>query len=168
MARRFNRLRRGVVGFGVLAALTGAASASAATTRQAELSGQAEVLREINLARVTRGIPPLRISKILNVPARFHGTYLARTGILDHDGQDGRPFYVRLYAAGFSRRKAVGENLGLIGGCSPDAADVMVDMWLSSPGHRANLLSPRFKVVGISVVQAADCEQTIYTTDFGA
>lgn len=139
--------------------------AGAATT--AELSGQTELLKEVNKARTSRGLAPLRLSTVLSRPARQHSAYLARTGQLDHNGADGRPFYVRLYKAGFPRTRAVGENLGLSGGCATDLAKTMVDMWLDSPGHRKNLLSRQFKVVGIAVVAATDCNSTVYATDFG-
>lgn len=139
--------------------------AHGATT--AELTGQSELLKEVNKARVKRGVPALKLSKVLSRPARQHSAYLARAGKLDHDGVDGKPFYVRLYAAGYSRRKAVGENLGMAGGCSTDLSSTMVDMWLHSPAHKANLLSKRFKYVGIAVVTAADCSNTVFATDFG-
>jgi uncharacterized protein YkwD len=150
---------------GAATALVGVPAASAMT--QAEVSGQSELLVEINAARAGHGRAPLRTSRVLARPARSHSVFLARTGELDHDGADGKPFYVRLYKAGFSRAKAVGENLGMSSGCETDLAKTMVKMWLRSPGHRANLLSKRFKVVGLAVVAAPDCSNTIYTTDFG-
>ena len=74
---------------------------------------------------------------------------------------------MRLYKAGYSKTKAVGENLGMSSGCETNLAKTMVRMWLHSPGHRANLLSKRFKVVGLAVVTAQNCSNTVYTTDFG-
>ena len=148
-----------------VALLTGTPVAGAATT--AELTGQTQLLREMNAARTARGLAPLRLSRVLSRPARQHSAYLARKGELDHNGADGRPFYVRLYKAGFPRTRAVGENLGLSSGCATDLAKTMVDMWLDSPGHRRNLLSTNFKVVGIAIVAASDCTSTVYATDFG-
>ena len=158
---------RRVLALAALVASATAVPASAGTQTTAELQAKSDLLVKINAARTSRGIPALTLSRVLGVPAVRHSRYLARTGELDHNGADGRPFYVRLYAAGFSRRKAVGENLGLIAGCSTDAAAVMVKMWLASPGHRRNLLSKNFKVVGLAVVQSPACAPTIYTTDFG-
>ncbi len=143
----------------------GVPAAQGATT--AERGEQVRVLKEMNKARTSRGLAPLRLSPLLSRPARRHGAYLARTGTLDHTGADGKPFYVRLYRAGYPRTKAVGENLGSSGGCSTNLATTMVRMWLDSPGHRANLLSRRFKVVGVAVVAAPDCTSTVYATDFG-
>lgn len=151
-----------------LAALCAAVAAPGAMAQSPdEIAAKADLLREVNAARTARGVAPLRLSRVLGAPAVRHSTYLARTGRLDHTGADGRPFYVRLYAAGFSRRKAVGENLGMIGGCSTDAAKIMVQMWLDSPPHRRNLLSKNFKVVGLAVIKDRNCAQTVYTTDFG-
>lgn len=150
---------------GAFVALVGVPAASGAT--QKELRGQSVLLVEMNAARADHGLPPLRLSRVLARPARSHSAYLARTGRLDHNGADGRPFYVRLYKAGFSKRKAVGENLGMSSGCRTDLARTMVGMWLDSPGHRANLLSRRFRVVGLAVVTASNCSNTVYTTDFG-
>ena len=150
---------------GTVVALVGVPVASGAT--QKELSGQSVLLSEMNAARADHGLAPLRVSQVLARPARSHSVYLARTGKLDHDGADGKPFYVRLYRAGYSKKKTVGENLGISSGCETDLAKTMVRMWLDSPGHRANLLSTRFKAVGLAVVAASDCSNTVYTTDFG-
>lgn len=144
-----------------------APAAVAAPLTPAELSSRVQLLRVMNATRISHGLRPLAMSRILNRPAVSHSRYLARSGQLTHDGADGRPFYVRLYGAGFSRRRAVGENLGMIGGCSLNAAKVMVRMWLRSPGHRRNLLDPGYRVVGLAVVKDAACRQTVYTTDFG-
>lgn len=150
---------------GTTLAFAGVSGASGATS--AEISGQSRLLVEMNVARAQHNLSPLRHSQVLTRPARQHSAYLARAGTLDHDGADGTPFYARLYRAGFSRRKAVGENLGMSSGCATDLARTMVKMWLDSPGHRANLLSKRFKVVGLAVVTAPDCSNTVYATDFG-
>ncbi len=159
-------------GVRIVAAMMCAAAAAVAVpvagaATQAELSGQSALLREVNKARTARGLLPLRLSTVLSRPARQHSAYLAGVGVLDHDGADGKPFYVRIYRAGYSREKAVGENLGMASGCSTGMSSTMVDMWLKSPGHRRNLLSSRFRNIGIAVVAAGDCSNTIYTTDFG-
>jgi len=106
-------------------------------------------------------------TRTLAKPALSHGRYLARIGDLDHRGADGRPFWIRIHRAGYSPRKAVGENLGMIGGCHLRDGDLMVRMWLRSPGHRRNLLSRSFRNVGIAVVPAKDCSNTVYATVFG-
>ena len=46
--------------------------------------------------------------------------------------------------AGFPANRRMGENLALVSGCDRAAATLTVNMWLKSPGHRVNLLNPRF------------------------
>ena len=148
-------------------AAIGVPAAQAAPLTRAEMKSRVTLLKEMNATRVSHGLRPLRMSRVLNRPAVRHSQFLARTGLLQHDAANGNPFYVRLYGAGYSRRKAVGENLGMIGGCSLDASKVMIRMWLDSPSHRRNLLDPSYRYVGLAVVQASNCDQTVYTTDFG-
>ncbi len=155
-----------VIAMGATLVLAGVPSANGVATH-AELTGQSELLVAMNAERAKHGVAPLRISRILAGPARRHSAYLARIGQLDHNGVDGRPFYVRLHKAGFSQRRVVGENLGMTSGCATNVSRAIVRMWLGSPGHRANLLSKRFKVVGLAVVAAPDCSNTVYATDFG-
>jgi uncharacterized protein YkwD len=147
------------------AALAGAPAAGAAGT--AEQVGQRELLRAVNQARAQHGLAPLRRSALLSRPARRHSAYVARTGRLTHLGADGRPFWERLYRAGYPRTRAVGENVGIVGGCNARAARQIVGMWMASGPHRALLLSRSFRVVGLGVVRDARCRNTGYTADFG-
>jgi len=133
----------------------------------AQASPQSDLLAKMNQVRKAHRVPPLKLNRVLTRPALAHSRHLAKTGELDHNGADGKPFWVRIHRAGYSKRKAVGENLGMIGGCSANEADTMVRMWLRSPGHRQNLLSRDFRYVGIAIVSASDCSNTVYTTDFG-
>ena len=124
------------------------------------------LLVAMNAARSAHRLPPLRLSPLLSAPARSHSASLATARSLDHDGPNGEPFWARLVEAGFARTKWMGENLALVPTCRDSAGEV-VRMWLRSPGHRANLLSRRFRVVGAGVVSAEDCETTVFTADFG-
>ncbi len=133
----------------------------------ASANPRTDLLREMNTARKAHGLKPLKLNATLTKPAVSHSRYLADSGRLDHTGADGRPFWARFYQAGYSRKKAIGENLGMIGGCTPGAGKIMVDMWLKSPGHRRNLLSKDFKNVGLAITSDRDCENTIYATAFG-
>ena len=127
---------------------------------------ESAILAKMNAARVANGLPALRASKILRAPARTHSRYLQETGTFTHDGPGGAPFWKRLVAAGFPQTKTMGENLAIMEGCPKTAARI-VDLWLNSPPHRHNLLSPRFHVVGVGVVAGGSCGKAVYTTDFG-
>lgn len=149
-------------------ALTSGVSAgpgAAAPARQPQV--ERIVLREMNVARAQNGLGALRPVRPLAVPARAHSAWLARTGVFQHEGPSGTPFWSRLVAAGFPRSAAMGENLALAGGCDAATARQVVRMWLDSPAHRANLLSPRFRLTGVGAVSTAGCETTLVTTDYG-
>jgi uncharacterized protein YkwD len=147
-----------------LATLVGGSGTAAAETRTLSARG---LLAEVNAARSERGLAPLSRSAPLTRAARGHSAHLARTGRLSHSSADGRPFQTRLYGAGYPRTKAVGENLAMSAGCSAEVAGAVVDMWLNSPGHRRNLLSKRFRKVGVAAVADGGCSRTVFTADFG-
>jgi uncharacterized protein YkwD len=155
----------------MLAAIAACATAGMATSvAQAAAPGRSaaemSVLKEMNAARVAAGLPRLKPSALLSKPARAHSSNLVAKGELDHDGPNGEPFWKRLVAAGFPRNRWMGENLALMPSCDYAPAEV-VQMWLDSPGHRANLLSKKFTLVGVGVVSDAECTTTVLTTDFG-
>lgn len=111
-----------------------------------------EVLRLVNRAR--SGLPPLKLHRQLQWAARTHTIEMQASGEFSHDGwQD----YIR--NSGF-RGAAVGENIAY-GYSSP--ASVM-QAWLGSPGHRANILNPSTRFIGIGCVNAG---QPWWTQDFG-
>lgn len=145
----------------LVAVLVLSASSQAATNPRTEL------LREMNSARKAHGLKPLKLNATLTKPAVSQSRYLANTGRLDHMGADGSPFWVRFYRAGYSKRKAIGENLGMVGGCNSNAGRMMVRMWLDSPGHRRNLLSKAYRNVGLAIVSDSGCRNTVYATAFG-
>ena len=160
----------------VLVALAAPGAGAQTTTTPAESAGpeasapriESALLTEMNRARAQRGRAPLRSIATLQRPARAQSRYLESTGILDHDGSDGSPFWARLLAAGFPRGRTLGENLALVPGCNADAAHRTVQLWLDSPGHRANLLNPRFHWVGAGAASAEDCSATVLTADYGS
>ena len=129
---------------------------------------ESALVAEMNRARVDRGRKPLRTIGALQRPARGQSRYLLGLGVLDHDGPDGSPFWTRLIAAGFPRNRSMGENLAMVPSCGPDAAARTVQLWLKSPGHRANLLNPAFRWVGAGAASAGDCSSTVLTADYGS
>ena len=159
--------RRIPLGPAALAGLAAGALLAALPAVAAPSQTEQQLLGAINKTRLQHGLRTLRFSDMLSVASRAQSSYLASLGTLDHEGQDGQPFYVRLRAAGYPKTRALGETLGLVTGCSTDRASMIVSLWLGSPGHRAILLSPRYHVVGLGVIAGAGCGATIYTADFG-
>jgi uncharacterized protein YkwD len=89
---------------------------------------------------------------------------MAQHHMLSHTSSSGVSWITRIRYYGF-RGSWIGENLG-VGLVKPYT---MLQMWLASPPHRANLLSPHFRSAGIGVVMGTWAGHlAIYVTnDFG-
>ena len=133
------------------------------------------VLSDINSLRAQHGLGPLRISSRLSAAARQHSSEMAARGYFSHDSLNGSSFDKRIsryYPIGGSRYWSVGENLLW---SSPDVdAGGALTMWWNSPEHRKNMLSARWREIGLSAVHVLAApgtyggrEVTIVTTDFG-
>jgi uncharacterized protein YkwD len=133
------------------------------------------VLADINSLRAQHGLAPLRISSRLAAAARQHSAEMAARGYFSHDSANGSSFdkrIARYYPMGGSHYWSVGENLLW---SSPDVdAGGALTMWWNSPEHRKNMLSPRWREIGLSAVHVMTApgtyggrEVTIVTTDFG-
>lgn len=111
-------------------------------------------LDNINTERIIRGLPPLRMHPVLWALAEEHSRDMAERGVLAHFSARGESLEVRLVRAGFSRWRRAAENLAL---CYEGAVPSLVAVhgWMMSPGHRQNILDPRFRETGIGVAQSA-------------
>ena len=157
--RRRNLVACALVAFATL----GAGSAQAA--RPLHLShAERTLLTAINSARAAAGVPPLRATGSLSSAAAWQSQVLAGAGYLDHTSPDGSTLLDRLTRARWHGTTA-GEDLAV----APSPADA-VAMWMQSPGHRANLLSPSFRTVGLGLARGAwSGRAALYVTaDFGS
>jgi len=121
----------------------------------------------INQERAARGMRPLRRHGALAAAAARHSADMAARNYFAHDTMGGGRFTNRIMAARYIRpnvRWAVGENLAWGTGHLATPASI-VQAWMRSPGHRANILNPSYREIGIGV--AAQGPKTLYTTDFG-
>jgi uncharacterized protein YkwD len=104
------------------------------------------MLALLNQSREASGLSPLRANTTLRAVARTHGSDMFAYGYLSHESRDGRLPLARVEAAGLSPWH-VGENLAY-------AQDVQEAhrLLMNSPGHRANILSPVYRWIGIGVM----------------
>jgi uncharacterized protein YkwD len=124
---------------------------------------EAQVLQLVNKERASAGCRPLASNSILLAVARAHGKDMAVHRYFDHNSQDGRTPFDRMRAAGY-RGNLMGEN---IAAGQPTPAAVM-DAWMHSSGHRANILNCGYKVIGVGVHRLAGSPFGVYwTQDFG-
>lgn len=112
-------------------------------TREAPVAGSA-ILGGTNAARADAGLPGLSVSSCLAGMAQQHADRLAAARSLHHQDLGGV-----MSGCGMS---TAGENVAM----NYNGPAAMVNQWLESPGHRANLLSSRFSLIGVGVAQASD------------
>jgi uncharacterized protein YkwD len=99
----------------------------------------------INAARRQAGLEPLAPTPSLSGAAQREARALAEAGVVSHTAPDGTTMEGRVQAAGYGSWSALGEVIGA-GFASPE--DV-VAQWLASPQHRAELLNPVFRQMGV-------------------
>jgi uncharacterized protein YkwD len=167
----------GIVAVAVaLAPATASTTASGAPTREAALTTlESGVLRELNAIRVHDGLVPLKLNLRLSNAAAQHSREMTSKGYFKHESFDGSAFWKRVqrfYAEGGFPYWSVGENL-LWSSPKVDPKRAL-ELWMASPEHRANILTPRWREIGISAlhVRAAPgvydgLDVTVITTDFG-
>jgi uncharacterized protein YkwD len=142
---------------GALAASSAASSATATTHQAASVtrapSLEELVLREINAVRERRGLAGLAASPALSRSAAAHSRAMATYGFFSHESRNGAPFSQRIKRFYGPRSGAwtVGENLAMFGGSTPTAGAI-VEAWMGSPGHRANLLRGLFHEAGVAIM----------------
>ncbi|MFE5325621.1 sigma-70 family RNA polymerase sigma factor [Embleya sp. NPDC056575] len=100
----------------------------------------------VNAARAEHGCAPVRVDDRLRTAARKHSDDMATRRFYDHVDPDGVHADARIAAAGY-RWRLWGENLNR---GRADAAHI-VDEWLGSPVHRANILDCGFTDLGVGV-----------------
>src|SRR5690242_5495225 len=160
------------LGLWVAASPAGASSQRPAASLSSLEQG---VLSEINTLRTEHGLAPLRLSASLSSAARQHSSEMAARGYFSHNSANGSSFdrrIARYYPMGGNHYWSVGENLLW---SSPDVdAGGALDMWWNSPEHRKNMLTARWREIGLSAVHVSTApgtyggrEVTIVTTDFG-
>ncbi|SDX16314.1 Cysteine-rich secretory protein family protein [Ruegeria halocynthiae] len=122
-----------------------------------------EMLALINQERTSRGLDPLQLETRLNDSSEDHSTWMLGTDRFSHTGQGGSSATQRMQAAGFdlSGSWRTGENIAWQSergapGVSDDVAQLHQNL-MNSPGHRANILNPDFKYIGIGV-EAGDMQ----------
>ena len=146
-----------------------------ARTIQAVSALESQVLAGVNAVRAQRGLRPLRLSPALSRAADSHARDMAARGYFSHNSADGSAFWKRVqgfYGSAGYRYWSVGENLLW---ASPElSSSGALQSWMESTAHRVNLLSPRWREIGLAAVHVPSApgffgarEVTIVTADFG-
>lgn len=108
---------------------------------------ESEVVRLVNQIRQENGLSPLTANWELSRVARYKSQDMKDNGYFSHTSPTyGTPFQM-IKAFGLSFRTA-GENIAK-GYASPQA---VVNGWMNSSGHRANILNASYKQIGVGYV----------------
>jgi uncharacterized protein YkwD len=146
------------------AAGSGCAKASARPASISIAAADKATLCLLNIQRRKHHLRPLRENKRLDRAARGHSHSMVRHHYFAHGN-----FAGRIHHAGY-HGWTLGENIawGSLQWSTPAA---IVNMWMHSPGHRANILRPQFREIGIGIAVGAPQRGVgggaTYTTDFG-
>lgn len=132
-------------GLGALAGLTACATAVLPTGESAGVSASAAgTLAGI---RASAGLGPLAPDARLEQAALQQAGYMARGGRMNHTTGWGKDFASRV------------KDNGIAGAAAENIAEgrfdqqKLFDIWVHSPGHRRNMLDPRFTRFGLAYVR---------------
>ena len=132
----------------MVVALLGPITTRDTGTAAATSSDEAAFLSALNGVRAGAGLPAFTLNTQLSDLARGHAQVMADAGEI---------FHASPISAGYSGPWAkIGENVGVGANVS-----VLVDAFVASPGHYANIIDPAFTEIGIGVVWR---ENALYTT----
>lgn len=103
------------------------------------------VLELVNIERANAGVAPLVLDEALCNAANMRAIEMDRTGEFSHTRPDGSSCFGVLDVYNVEWNNACGENIAA-GQASPEA---VMESWLNSPGHKANIISPEFTRLGL-------------------
>jgi uncharacterized protein YkwD len=130
----------------------------------------------VNRERRARGERPLQQNTRLERAAQGHTDSMSFGDYFDHVGPGGQTPLNRMRATGYIYSSRIGYEVGeniAWGSGWQSSPRVIVAAWMASPGHRANILDPRFRDTAIGVCAdlpsslARGQRGAVYTQDFG-
>ena len=105
-----------------------------------------EVIELVNIERENHGLHKLEKDEELADVAREHSRDMYLRNFFDHNNPDGKSPFDRMREYGITYSSA-GENIAK----GQESAEAVVDAWMNSPGHRANILSEDYEYIGVGL-----------------
>jgi uncharacterized protein YkwD len=127
---------------------------------------RADMLARVNAERAKAGRPALRLDPRLSAAAQAHAEDMMVHSYYDHSSLDGKTPLDRVRKTGYAPH-IVAENIAR----GPFTVDEVMDDWMLSREHRANLLHPAFRDFGAGIVvgrNPAVGYTVIWVQDFAA
>ena len=113
-----------------------------------DAAAEADLLSRLNAERTSRHLPALTLNRQARLVGRAYAAQMLAGGYFGHIEPSGRTPFDRLRAGGVAFG-AAGENLAL----APTVAAAHTGL-MNSAGHRANILAPGYRQVGIGIIDA--------------
>lgn len=104
------------------------------------------IISQTNAQREKFGLPPLKESEILNLSAKMKLEDMFEKQYFSHDSPTGETLEDLMKKVNYEYI-VVGENLAM-GNFESDKE--VVEGWMQSPGHRENILNPRYQEIGVA------------------
>jgi uncharacterized protein YkwD len=125
------------------------------------------VVKLVNRIRTHHGLRKLKASRTLAHAASDHTGDMLRADYLGHASQDGTPMATRVRR--YTGARWVGENIAVTSRRRGVARRV-VRMWMASPSHRAVLLSPKSRRIGVGRERGrlGTAAYSVFTVDFAS
>jgi hypothetical protein len=142
MARYSSR----IVGLWAAVMVVGALAARPAVAAPDLTSLADQVFVLVNQQRAARGLQPLSRVGALDRAAQDYAVRMAREGFFSHTAPDGSTPGTRIAATGYQAR-LWGENIA----AGQQSAGEVMQAWMNSPGHAANILHAGYTQIGIGV-----------------
>jgi len=105
-----------------------------------------EVFNLVNQERAKYGLPPVSWNEDLAVVAREHSKDMCDRGFFSHTNPSGKSPFDRIKRHGITYRIAA-ENIA----CGQDSPVSVMEAWMNSEGHRANILNGSLTELGVGV-----------------
>lgn len=118
------------------------------TVSGAQTGFESDMLKQVNAQRAKNGKSALTLNQSLCASARVRASEIAKDGCFSHTRPDGSGCFTAI--SGVSYRTA-GENIAM-GTWGYFGVDKIMDRWMNSEGHRANILNGDFSEVGFGCV----------------
>lgn len=123
------------------------------------------VLDLINEERARNGLGALVATQTLDAAADWMARDIATMSQLSHTDTLDRGLRDRLNAFGYPSNSAIRENIA----AGYSGADAVVQAWIDSPGHYANILATDVTAIGVALYKAPDTNYVnFWVTDFGS
>jgi uncharacterized protein YkwD len=131
---------------------------------------EAQVAQLVNVERAKNNLPPLKLLSSLTAAARYHAMDMAVDNYFNHSSMDSAGGELKVVCGTFDRISlwykgwnGAAENIAA-GFSSPQQ---VMDGWMSSAGHRANILNPDYTEFGVGYYSGSGQFPAYWVQDFG-